>query len=823
MDTDHDVAPKNKKQTMASRTVNVKATEPLRIVTKSVSQDSIDRAEICHSPSWSDHGKEERKRKEKERRLREEENKKPPKRLNKKPPPAAMDTQRMSTDLRNPRRNSITSLMSRSSSREPSQERPQRERRLSGASLAAFLPGRRSQSQQRLSVEPEKGFKPIVSATAPKLPSFRFKSTNDTKTSWGENNASHASLVGFPYDHQPEPETKAEPVSRRTREKTSKPMARTSMEPVLKDKKASDLNTARSQPSKQVDQPTTTAGSTKSNLNGRPKAPDMHQRKTSDEVAEELIAMLSKPSPTQQQGPFDKPINNSNYVHKQRMYEQQRSLADFGEQQALQMFNEQAALAAMQQDVRDVQAKTKKETSPARTNRSRSKSRDARNRRTSRSPAPRASSQQPKQAALSPLKQVSSAPEESDDEDEKFKRAKEEIAQKMQSFQLKSLQDKPEKKFGFRRKNRDVSLAKEEKPILKSAVKEEKQSTRNRMSAHMPFSKKRESSVPALSRFEQKETVLVPPSPITSRPSHSRQSSSMDSTESWHSTSEKPDLSLKRADTTASLAAAYSEGLKTPSSEEDLSDFQPAKEKEKKQQEKKTPALVVESVTDTGIIRKASITRPKSIPNLQTQSTSTMPNLDFLPQLKHQPLPKSRSPLRSADPSSAESSPTRTRMPVPEPGQQSLKPNADLAILPRSPLRSGIANRSSTSIATPGLTGSGGKAGVGVDAKPIAKLFVICCKCRFWHDLPSKLYEAMALPKDYVKAKGEAGLDAAKEMEGLRKGVENAGEEQGLGKGMGKLKGRLETAVMCPWCDHGMTTACCQGWTTVVYMHERHH
>ena len=73
----------------------------------------------------------------------------------------------------------------------------------------------------------------------------------------------------------------------------------------------------------------------------------------------------------------------------------------------------------------------------------------------------------------------------------------------------------------------------------------------------------------------------------------------------------------------------------------------------------------------------------------------------------------------------------------------------------------------------------------------------------------------MALPKDYVKAEGEGG----KEIEGLRKGVENAGEQNRKST----LKGRLETAVMCPWCDHGMTTSCCQGWTTVVYMHERHH
>lgn len=47
-----------------------------------------------------------------------------------------------------------------------------------------------------------------------------------------------------------------------------------------------------------------------------------------------------------------------------------------------------------------------------------------------------------------------------------------------------------------------------------------------------------------------------------------------------------------------------------------------------------------------------------------------------------------------------------------------------------------------------------------------------------------------------------------------RLGVEGAGKER---------EGVVETRVKCPWCEHGMSTACCAGWTTVVYLHERHH
>ena len=108
-------------------------------------------------------------------------------------------------------------------------------------------------------------------------------------------------------------------------------------------------------------------------------------------------------------------------------------------------------------------------------------------------------------------------------------------------------------------------------------------------------------------------------------------------------------------------------------------------------------------------------------------------------------------------------------------------------------------NRSVTEVGT--VSFGKGKLGDGMEAKPMAKLFVICCKCKFWHDLPSKLYEAMALPKELDKDESVAG-----------------------GKSKGKVTGaRLETAVKCPWCEHAMTTWCCQGWTTVVYLLERHH
>lgn len=77
--------------------------------------------------------------------------------------------------------------------------------------------------------------------------------------------------------------------------------------------------------------------------------------------------------------------------------------------------------------------------------------------------------------------------------------------------------------------------------------------------------------------------------------------------------------------------------------------------------------------------------------------------------------------------------------------------------------------------------------------KPIAKMLVECCHCRFYQDMPSRVYEAMARPDDIIK-------DA-------RLGV----------------SGQVTTCVKCPWCAHNMSTACCAGYAAVVYLKEKLH
>ncbi|XDG08795.1 hypothetical protein ABKA04_008410 [Annulohypoxylon sp. FPYF3050] len=76
---------------------------------------------------------------------------------------------------------------------------------------------------------------------------------------------------------------------------------------------------------------------------------------------------------------------------------------------------------------------------------------------------------------------------------------------------------------------------------------------------------------------------------------------------------------------------------------------------------------------------------------------------------------------------------------------------------------------------------------------PLAKMLVECCNCKFFHDMPSRVYECMAKPDSLV-------------------------EDKLLG-----VSATITTMVKCPWCAHGMTTQCCSGYAAVVYLKEKLH
>jgi hypothetical protein len=192
----------------------------------------------------------------------------------------------------------------------------------------------------------------------------------------------------------------------------------------------------------------------------------------------------------------------------------------------------------------------------------------------------------------------------------------------------------------------------------------------------------------------------------------------------------------------------------------------------------------------------------------RSQSTPMLNDLSFLPELKHQPLVKPQARSMTSDGQSCARPPSSTAKCLVGPG---LPPGKEVPQnLPVDPsssnyLRDARLNAPRASqLLRPALKqrqmSLGSESRPVMDgaiatqqSEPLAKMFVICCKCKFFHDLPSKIYEAMSKPSNTV-------------------------EDKDLG-----ISGHMTTMVACPWCSHGMSTECCSGYAAVVYLRERFH
>jgi hypothetical protein len=118
--------------------------------------------------------------------------------------------------------------------------------------------------------------------------------------------------------------------------------------------------------------------------------------------------------------------------------------------------------------------------------------------------------------------------------------------------------------------------------------------------------------------------------------------------------------------------------------------------------------------------------------------------------------------------------------------------------------------------------------------KALAKLFVICCHCKFWHDIPSELYAKLALPEKIASPKFQESSISMPNMKIYDEPWRTSrGEDASQSFTLQDwrrsalqtpfLLTRNSALVRCCWCEHGMSRSCCEGWTTIVYMHERHH
>ncbi|KAH7001187.1 hypothetical protein EDB80DRAFT_879291 [Ilyonectria destructans] len=76
----------------------------------------------------------------------------------------------------------------------------------------------------------------------------------------------------------------------------------------------------------------------------------------------------------------------------------------------------------------------------------------------------------------------------------------------------------------------------------------------------------------------------------------------------------------------------------------------------------------------------------------------------------------------------------------------------------------------------------------------VGKLFVVCCECKRYHDIPIKLYKAMANPEAVFTSSEAMGFE-----------------------------GKVSMTVKCSWCEHEMSTKCCPGVSGILAIKERLH
>ncbi|KAL6892578.1 hypothetical protein HDV57DRAFT_523430 [Trichoderma longibrachiatum] len=206
--------------------------------------------------------------------------------------------------------------------------------------------------------------------------------------------------------------------------------------------------------------------------------------------------------------------------------------------------------------------------------------------------------------------------------------------------------------------------------------------------------------------------------------------------------------------------------------------------------------------------------RPQAAHQRTQSAVDAAPAAEFLPKLKHQPLKAVENALVSKQhvPSAESLLPgderanSKTQLvvaPWPASYLEEARKAAPLApppqvlgsprLMPKGTPPASIRSQPSpTTDLTP--TKPRHTAGSPVGGEPIAKMFVECCGCKYYHDMPSNIYEAMANPEAVIRPRGIVGF-----------------------------AGALSMTVKCPWCSHEMSTKCCAGYAAMVYVKERLH
>ncbi|KAL1958975.1 hypothetical protein VTO42DRAFT_3528 [Malbranchea cinnamomea] len=159
---------------------------------------------------------------------------------------------------------------------------------------------------------------------------------------------------------------------------------------------------------------------------------------------------------------------------------------------------------------------------------------------------------------------------------------------------------------------------------------------------------------------------------------------------------------------------------------------------------------------------------------------------------------------------------------------------------------SGIRHTGFSGVLATGVPGQHSQKTAFHPGQPIAKMFVICCQCKYWHDMPSDAYANLVFPQAN-SASQEVSNGAAHQRQEVNGDAPNKGKavepsfsmatnsnRTGLNSTRDERKNAsrpsssrsglvISTSVYCCWCNHKMAKTCCAGWTALVKLHERHH
>ncbi|KAE8548546.1 hypothetical protein EYB25_008924 [Talaromyces marneffei] len=112
--------------------------------------------------------------------------------------------------------------------------------------------------------------------------------------------------------------------------------------------------------------------------------------------------------------------------------------------------------------------------------------------------------------------------------------------------------------------------------------------------------------------------------------------------------------------------------------------------------------------------------------------------------------------------------------------------------------------------------------------KYLAKIFVVCCHCNYWHDVPSGMYAQMVIPECLLfsglpepsSSRSSRSSSQARSARSLGSKPQSIFSETSSSSGPSSSP---KATVRCSWCKHEMAKSCCASWTTMVHLIEKHH